>query len=304
MLASFAVCALSAAAAAPPPAPPEYKLNWPPTYNMSRSTMVNPDGNRTGPEGPRALAMDAKFGIITFDGNYQRCLNTRIGPPGDRCKYRSTQADMEELARSIKSINPHTRVFTYHNQEEALERRKQDCEIMYDPAYAGFFIRNASGIVNNRVSVEPPQMCASVAPPSAYPNGGHGDEDQYALDFRNASASQWWLEAVIGTFIQSPVLDGFYWDCPSITSPFGNGLTEQELSAANAAMAVAREEAKGRIAAAGKWSLGMMSPLHTPQACSQACTLGWGTRRNCTPSACDHTEATCTKRLKQAAATA
>ena len=307
-LVSLTVYSLSTtahSAPTPPPGPPhQYKLSWPVTYNMSLSTMVNPDGNKTGPEGPRALAMDARFGIITFDGNYERCLNTRIGPAGDRCKYRSTQADVEELARSIKAINPHTRVFTYHNQEEALERRRQDCEIMYNPAYEDFFIHNTSGIINNRVKVLPPQMCATVAPPSAYPNGGNGDEDQYALDFRNPAVSQWWLDTVIGTFIKSPVLDGFYWDCPSVTSPFNSGLTEVELAAANAAMAATREVAKQRIAAAGKWSLGMMSPLHTPQLCSQACTLGWGAHRNCTPSACDQTEATCVERLKQAAAAA
>jgi hypothetical protein len=51
-----------AVAVPPPPPPPVYNITWPPTYNMSLSTLTNPDGNRTGPEGPHSLARDAQYG--------------------------------------------------------------------------------------------------------------------------------------------------------------------------------------------------------------------------------------------------
>jgi hypothetical protein len=185
--------------------------------------------------------------------------------------YKSTQADIEATARAIKAINPHTRVFTYHNQEEALERRQQDCLIMYNPENAEWFLRNATGIVNNRKKVNSlAEGCNVIAPPSSY-----SAEDQYALDFRNGNVSKWWLDEVIGQFTESDVLDGFYWDCPSVTTPFSDNRPDNELAAINAAMSATREVAKGRIAAAGKWSLGMMTPMATPEKCPMACTLSW-----------------------------
>lgn len=269
-------------------------MKWPPTYNMSLSTFSNPDGNYTGLDSGALLMRDAQYGIITFDGNNQRCLNNRAGPPGDPCKYKSTPEDVEELARRIKAINPRTRVFTYHNQEEALLRRRQDCLIMVDPAYADFFIRNASGIVNNRKEYGHMAMCDAVADESAYSH-----EDQYALDFRHPNVSKWWLDNVIGRFIASPVLDGFYWDCPTVTVPFSNGLTASALADANAAMAATRAEGQERIAAAGKWALDMFSGLATPATCPMPCRLGWRPSFNCSQM-CDKRPSTCVKNLQSA----
>ncbi len=125
-------------------------LTWPPTYNMSLSTISNPDGNTTGPDAGLLLARDAKYGIITFDGNFEECLNTRVGPAEDPCRYKSKVADAEEQARNIKAINSKTRVFTYRNQLEMLLRNGQDCPLMKNPAYDSWYIRNASGIVNHQ----------------------------------------------------------------------------------------------------------------------------------------------------------
>jgi hypothetical protein len=41
---------------------------------------------------------------------------------------------------------------------------------------------------------------------------------QFYLDWRNASARQWWLDVKLGSLINSFVIDGFYWDDPV----FGN----------------------------------------------------------------------------------
>eukprot|EP00041_Stephanoeca_diplocostata_P023980 m.599627 g.599627 ORF g.599627 m.599627 type:complete len:587 (+) comp22427_c0_seq3:223-1983(+) len=274
--------------AQPPPKPPI--LSWPPTYNMSLSTFSNPDGSYTGPDSGVLLARDAQYGIITFDGNFEACLNDRAGPPGEPCKYKETQADVEQQAKNIKSINPHTRVFTYHNQEELLLRNQQDCLIMRDPEYVKFFIHNSTGIVNNQVR----PRCTSI------PNATYEAEDQYALDFRNENASRWWLETVIGAFLQSPVLDGFYWDCPTVTSPFSSELSPSEISDINTAMAATRQLAETRIAAAGKWALNMFDHLDTPNSCPITCSLFWRPESNCS-RVCDRTPETCMKNLQQAA---
>lgn len=218
VICNWNVCAKSIPTAAPPP-PKPLNLTWKSTYNMSLSKFSNPVGAYTGPDNGVLLARDAQYGIITFDGNFEACLNDRASPPDDPCKYKETQADVEVQARNIKALNLHTRVSTHHNQEELLLRNRQDCLIMRDPAYADFVIHNSSGIVNNQVRPK----CTSE------PNATYEPEDQYALDFRNENASLWWLETVIGGFLQSPVLDGFYWDCPTVTVPFSDPLSPSEL---------------------------------------------------------------------------
>lgn len=282
--------------AAPPPSPaPVYNLSWKITYNMSMSTFVNPDGNYTGPEVGQRLELDAKFGIITFDGRDQLCLINRHGPPEDPCMYRSTQALHELNARNINAINPDTKVFTYHNQEEALLRRKQDCEIMIDPAYESFFIHNTTGIVNNPVGI-PASICTSVANASAYTH-----EDQYALNFSNPAVSEWWLDSVIGDFLKSKELMGFYWDCPSLTSPFNDYMSEEEEATINGAMEDTRNIAKGRIAAAGKWALSMFEEMGTPNDCPAICRLNWRPSANCS-KVCTRTPTDCLNQVRKAAA--
>jgi hypothetical protein len=167
---------------------------------------------------------------------------------------------------------------------------------MYNPENAEWFLRNATGIVNNRKKVNSlAEGCNVIAPPSSY-----SAEDQYALDFRNANVSKWWLDEVIGQFTDSDVLDGFYWDCPSVTAPFSDNRPDDELAAINAAMSATREVAKGKIAAAGKWSLGMMAPMATPEKCPMACTLSWRPQSqfNCSLYACDRSTKTCEHQMK------
>ena len=197
---------------APAPPPPQYNLSWPPTYNMSLSTLTMPNGNTTGLDNAERLRIDAKYGMITFDGSFEECIHQRTdAPPDDVCKYAKRISDMEAQARNIKAINPHTRVGTYHNMELGLQRNYQDCEKMYDPAFSGFFLRSKSGAILNDGVLQPNRSreCASVAPWTSYRY-----LDQYFIDWRNQSAADWWLEEVIGGFIKSPVLDTFYWDDP------------------------------------------------------------------------------------------
>ena len=273
-----------------------HNLSWPPTYNMSLSTISNPDGNFTGPDAGKLLERDARYGIIVFDGGFEMCLNTRDGPADNPCLYKSRQADAEMQARNIHALNPRTHVFTYHNQEMALLRRHQDCEIMEDPALQDYFIinRTSGKPSNERKVIGRRPFCDPVAGPAAY-----SVEDQYALNFTNPNVTKWWLDKVMGDFISSPVLDGFYWDCPIMTSPFTNGLSLSEIAAVNSAMAAARAQAQASIAAAGKWALDMFTGLTPPNSCPRACTLWWRVASNCS-TMCDNSAATCVKNLMAA----
>lgn len=106
---------------------------------------------------------------------------------------------------------------------------------------------------------------------------------------------------MIGDFINSPVLDGFYWDNPGSSKPYSDALTAEEVANVNAAMAAARDTGHGRIAAAGKWTLDMLAGMPTPNSCGIGCSLWWRVSENCS-STCDYTAKTCISQLKRAAA--
>eukprot|EP00035_Acanthoeca_spectabilis_P035936 m.36973 g.36973 ORF g.36973 m.36973 type:complete len:464 (+) comp7631_c0_seq1:146-1537(+) len=201
-----------------PPAPPTLNLSWTPTYSMRLSTMSNPNGNNTGLDSEWLLDRDAQYGIIIFDGSFEECITERNDAPADdRCKYtRSQMEDVELQARKIKAISPGTRVFSYHNMDLFLSRNEQDCPLMYDPAYEGYFCRDVSGDILNDPAVLSPAFaasCAAVAPTTAFDR-----MDIYIKDWRNASLRTWWLDEVIGRVISSEVIDGFYWDDPTFGS--------------------------------------------------------------------------------------
>jgi hypothetical protein len=74
----------------PQPVYPKFNVTWEPTYDMSRSTITNPNGSPLGPDNKAALKVDSSFGIIAFDGGDMACENYRLGPPEDPCKYAKT----------------------------------------------------------------------------------------------------------------------------------------------------------------------------------------------------------------------
>ena len=104
---------------APTPAPPppvvfpKFNVTWEPTWIMSRSTISNPSGNLTGLDTGALLAADARYGIIAFDGGHDDPDPSRLGPPGDVCRYAKTLDTSEAQARAIKAISPDTHVWTY-----------------------------------------------------------------------------------------------------------------------------------------------------------------------------------------------
>jgi hypothetical protein len=187
------------------------------TWNPTRSTVANPTGNTKGIETAAQLAIDSKFGIIVFDGGTMSCLNQRTEPTTgvcnskgcDKCRYAKTVATAEARGRRIKAVNPETHVWTYRNMQLGLSRNEHDCPKMYDPQWSGFWLQDKKTGLPLNTGTATQGDCSGVAPASDY-----GTMDAYYVDWRNASARQWWLDVKLGSLINSTVLDGFYWDDP------------------------------------------------------------------------------------------
>jgi hypothetical protein len=274
---------------------------------MARSTISNPNGNATGMDTGATLAIDAQYGIIAFDGGFQSCLNLRTPPPGGPCKYAHTIDDIEAQARAIKAINPNTRVFSYRNMQLGLSRNQHDCSKMYDPAYAGYWVQNTtSGKPLNDVHsldglATKGGVCYGFAPQSAYSH-----MDQFFLDWRNASAREWWLDVKLGSLLNSSLIDGFFWDDPA----FGNehqaikdNLTPAEVADVSQHMQTTRIEGVNRVMAAAKWCIGSTcyTPLPLPVAClpSPQCAFSNHRSNNCV---CESSAAAMLQHLQDAAA--
>ena len=177
--------------------------------------MTHPDGNSSGPEGPAQLAIDARYGLIAFDGGFGGCLSSRGGYGS--CEYAQNLSTLEAQARQIKALNPHSKVFTYRNIELALSRDGPDCRKMYDPRFGGYFLRGLDGRVLNNpspaINVTTDTECAAVDSNQSH----YAQRDQYFLDWRNKSAAAWWLDEVIGGVARSRWVDGFF--CASTAHP-------------------------------------------------------------------------------------
>jgi hypothetical protein len=270
---------------------------------MARSTISNPNGNLTGNDVGAALAVDAKYGIIAFDGGFQACLNLRTPPPSDPCKYAHTIDDVEAQARSIKAINPTTHVFSYRNMQLGLSRNQHDCSKMYDPAYSGYWIQNkSSGMpLNDALPLAGfAKQCAAVAPASAYTQ-----MDQFFLDWRNASAREWWLDVKLGSLLRSTLVDGFFWDDPTFGNEHAaikNSLTPEEVADVSHHMALTRVEGAKRAMAAGKWCIGSTCWVPLPGiACTPSPQCAFRNERpsNCV---CDTSKPALLQMLKEAGA--
>ena len=274
----------------PPPYYPPFNLTWKPTYVMNRSTIANPTGNLTGYQNAQARALDGKFGIITFDGGTMSCLNQRRYPSTgvcnsqgcDACKYAKTVTTAEEQARRIKATDPSTHVWTYRNMQLGLSRNEHDCPKMYNPEWSGFWLQDKKSGKPLNLGKATQGDCDAVAPASDY-----GIMDSYYLDWRNATAREWWLDVKLGSLINSTNLDGFYWDDPT----FGNeqesirdNFNATELVEIDYYMQKTRLEGYMRLSAAGKFCTGStcFHGVGTPFDC-KCSGAPWGLRNlNCT----------------------
>ena len=81
-------------------------------------------------------------GLVVYGWELRVCL-TAVVSPGGGCSYAAAESSMDEQARQVKAINPHTLVFHYRNTMQALSPFKDQCLKMRDPSYGGFFLRQS-----------------------------------------------------------------------------------------------------------------------------------------------------------------
>lgn len=104
-----------APAPGPPPAPPPLVPKWPPTFNMSESTVVMPC-NYTGLYDYDVYPDLAKFGLVDYDWSNAKKTWANQSP---------MDADgvlVKQAARN-KAANPSAKVFVYRNIVKALVRQ-------------------------------------------------------------------------------------------------------------------------------------------------------------------------------------
>ena len=228
-------------------------------------------------------------------------------------RYAKTFDRAEELARRVKAISPKTHVWSYVNMQLGLSRNQFDCPKLYEEEWSGFWLKdNRTGLKFTVPHTQSQGNCDGTAPQDDYNefgrpcgtvNGSVTDPAcgmaQFYLDWRNASARQWWLDVKLGSLINSPVIDGFYWDDPV----FGNEMMSirDSFSAAECAdidfhMQAVRLEGYKRLSAAGMFCTG--STCWHSMAAPMTCACG-PSSANCT---CDTSAATVRANLAAAQA--
>ncbi len=160
--------------ATPPPAPlavPEYPPlapPFPPTWKLNESTIIH----TSNLSGWTNTAAAAKYGVISFDWNNAKAIWLKANHNESTC-----EETLLEQARRVKAARPSARVLVYRNCMYALQWLESERAVMYDPAYAGFFLQDKNGqIINHK------------AP----------DGDQFLWNYTNASAVAYKRDVVIG----------------------------------------------------------------------------------------------------------
>jgi hypothetical protein len=103
-----------------------------------------------------------------------------------------------------------------------LSRNQFDCPKLYEEQWSGFWLKdNRTGQKFTIPHTQSQGNCDGTAPQDDYNefgrpcgtvNGSKTDPScgmgQFYLDWRNASARQWWLDVKLGSLINSSVIDG------------------------------------------------------------------------------------------------
>eukprot|EP01051_Picozoa_sp_SAG22_P006284 SAG22_NODE_405_length_11004_cov_4.629986_3_plen_278_part_00 len=115
---------------------------FPTTWSLVNSTVIGNAGNQNG----WLSANASKYAILTIDwANNKHCWLTQNASQSQNAEC------MVEQARRIKASGT-TKVYVYRNTQQALAIESSSRAVMYDPQYAGFFIRCADGSIYHRAT--------------------------------------------------------------------------------------------------------------------------------------------------------
>ena len=245
----------AAASLPPPPDDGVLRMRWPATYQMNRSTCTFPDGNHSGFDNAARAAVTARYGLVTLGWQARICLNSRpSSDPAAPCANAEAEAGLDEQAVRLKQLSPDTRVLVYRNTELGMSSFGQQCDKMYDPRYAGYWLRDA----RTGRPFNDPAHATQFGPCLPSQNLSALRQDQFFRDFRNASSAADFVGSVVGAVARSPSVDGVWFDDTSGCCVEHANLTKQfttaELAAIRNATAAALLDAERTLVAAGKWS--------------------------------------------------
>lgn len=163
---------------------------WPVQWNLTLSTICNP-GNQflQNPGYFNSSNWTQPWGIIAVDWSVAQSIWQRYPPngnPGD-----TDLAVTTENCAIIKQHFPETRCFIYHDGTAAQVNLETDRVPMYNLTYSGYFLKEAgTDTIYNYYGVP---------------------GDQYMWDFRNASASTYFINAILQS-LNNDSVDGTYID--------------------------------------------------------------------------------------------
>ena len=244
-----------------PPAPPAPLLrpNWAPTYAMNRSTYSGYlDLNYTGLANSTVLAAAARYGLVTVSWNQNICSNTRVASPKSTCAFAHADDSLRAQADRIHAASPSTRVLVYRNCALGMSTYGEQCKKMYDPKYAAWWLRDndiATGAFLNS-AIDPTKGDGDNGQNGSLCPGPKTEhiQDQYLLDFRNASARQFLVDDLKG--LVAGGADGIWLDDVHAFNEHQNeeaGFTPAAVAAIGLGLKGAAEEAMRQLVAAGKW---------------------------------------------------
>ena len=242
---------------------------WPPTFNMSLSTIAQPC-NYSGMLEP---TFASQFGLLDLDWSNAKLIWANSHPM-------NSEELMVQQAQELKKRNPASHQWVYRNLVKALPWMKTVRDKLQDPAYAGFFLRfrpdTGAALCNGTTPCVTTRCDTNYNPPRCSPL--YHDQDQspqhpaphdkrmgfctdacdcgtgvpcgeYLWDHRNGSMlREFLMEEYIGgpTGVDHPAIDGIFfddgWQGPRGPTEIGHGpqggaraLVDMGLSAADAA---------------------------------------------------------------------
>ena len=266
------------------------KPHWPATWSLSASTMTFPDGNHSDYDSAARVAVEVKYGMITYGWQLRFFLTAQRGPG---CEHAKAEAAMHTQALRLKAKNPSILVFHYRNSMTVLSSFADQCRGMYNNSFADWYLK--AGDKSNGRALNQPADPRSIMPclPSVLPPGcrlpwqcsKQVQQDEFYRDYTNASAADHFITDVIGRCNSMSSCDGVWFDDVSGCYDQGRkdvchratilkGYAPARVKAISAAMNTTILRAQRLLQTKGKWSFntpGGFKVMPTPTNVSTQC---------------------------------
>ena len=172
---------------APQRAYPPLAPTFAPTWDLARSTIIH-TGNISGfTDGVAA----GKYGIASFDwGNNKMTWCQR------NCSTTFNEASLIEQAKRVKAASNHTKVLVYRAANIVQPWQESQRAVMYNPDFAGFFLRCADGSIWHRGESAKAGSCGGVNLTESGKLCDYSGAHTYFWNFTNASAREYFINTV------------------------------------------------------------------------------------------------------------